>query len=34
MRPAFSKAYYFGSLLTEKYPHLRNTLIREGRSGN
>lgn len=22
-RPAFSKAFYFGSLLTEKYPHLK-----------
>jgi glutathione S-transferase len=27
-RPAFSKAYYFGSLLTEKYPDLKNTSIR------
>jgi glutathione S-transferase len=31
-RPAFSKAYYFGSLLTEKYPELKNSLIRQGRS--
>jgi hypothetical protein len=22
-RPAFSKTYYFGSLLTEKYPDLK-----------
>ena len=26
-RPSFSKAYYFGSLLTEKYPELKNNLI-------
>jgi len=26
-RPAFSKTYYFGSLLTEKYPDLKNSLI-------
>jgi glutathione S-transferase len=24
--PAYAKAYYFGSLLTEKYPHLRKQL--------
>jgi glutathione S-transferase len=24
--PAYAKAYYFGSLLTEKYPHLRQQL--------
>ena len=27
-RPSFSKTYYFGSLLTEKYPKLKNSLIR------
>jgi glutathione S-transferase len=32
-RPAFSTTYYFGSLLSEKYPDLKNTLLREGRSG-
>jgi glutathione S-transferase len=32
-RPAFSKCYYFGSLLTEKYPDLKNSLIEQGRSG-
>jgi glutathione S-transferase len=31
-RPAFSKTYYFGSLLTEKYPDLKNALPRQGRS--
>lgn len=31
-RPAFSKTYYFGSLLTEKYPDLKDTLIRQHRS--
>jgi glutathione S-transferase len=30
-RPAFSKTFYFGSLLTEKYPDLRSSLAR--RSG-
>jgi glutathione S-transferase len=29
-RPAFSKTYYFGSLLTEKYPDLKLTLGRQG----
>ena len=29
-RPAFSKTYYFGSLLTEKYPNLKNSLIQRG----
>jgi glutathione S-transferase len=24
--PAYAKTYYFGSLLTEKYPHLRRQL--------
>jgi len=32
-RPAFSKCYYFGSLLTEKYPDLKDSLIQQGRSG-
>ncbi|MDB6086616.1 MAG: Stringent starvation protein [Gammaproteobacteria bacterium] len=32
-RPAFSKTYYFGSLLTEKYPDLKNSLIQQARSG-
>lgn len=26
-RPSFSKTYYFGSLLTEKYPELKNSLM-------
>jgi glutathione S-transferase len=32
-RPAFSKTYYFGSLLTEKYPDLKNSRLQPGRSG-
>jgi glutathione S-transferase len=28
--PAYAKAYYFGSLLTEKYPHLRQQLSASG----
>jgi glutathione S-transferase len=28
--PAYAKAYYFGSLLTEKYPHLRQQLSTAG----
>jgi glutathione S-transferase len=32
-RPAFSKTYYFGSLLTEKYPDLKNSLVRQDRAG-
>jgi glutathione S-transferase len=32
-RAAFSKTYYFGSLLTEKYPELKNSLTQQGRSG-
>jgi glutathione S-transferase len=32
-RPAFSKTYYFGSLLTEKYPGLIDSLVHQGRSG-
>jgi glutathione S-transferase len=32
-RPAFPKTYYPGSLLTEKYPELRSSLIRRDRSG-
>jgi glutathione S-transferase len=33
-RPAFSKTYYFGSLLTEKYPDLKLTLSRQGCSSS
>jgi glutathione S-transferase len=33
-RPAFSKTYYPGSLLTEKYPALKNSLNRRNCSGN
>ena len=29
-RPAFSKTYYFGSLLTEQYPELKQTLVDQG----
>jgi glutathione S-transferase len=32
-RPAFSKTFYFGSLLTEKYPALKNSLTRPDRAG-
>jgi glutathione S-transferase len=32
-RPAFSKTYYFGSLLTEKYPDLKDNLVRQSGSG-
>jgi glutathione S-transferase len=32
-RPAFSKSYYFGSLLTEKYPGLKNSLMQPSRTG-
>jgi hypothetical protein len=32
-RPAFSKTYYFGSLLTEKYPDLKMSLGRKDRAG-
>jgi glutathione S-transferase len=32
-RPAFSKTYYFGSLLTEKYPELKNSLMQQSRPG-
>jgi hypothetical protein len=28
--PAYAKTYYFGSLLTEKYPHLRKQLSAAG----
>jgi glutathione S-transferase len=31
-RPAFSKTYYFGSLLTEKYPDLKNSVVQQCRS--
>lgn len=31
-RPAFLKTYYFGSLLTEKYPDLKDRLSRKGSS--
>jgi hypothetical protein len=31
-RPAFSKTYYFGSLLTEKYHGLKNSLMQPARS--
>jgi glutathione S-transferase len=31
-RPAFSRTYYFGSLLTEKYPDLKNNLLPQCRS--
>jgi glutathione S-transferase len=33
-RPAFAKTYYFGSLLTEKYPDLKNSLMQRAGSGN
>ena len=33
-RPAFSKTYYFGSLLTEKYPDLQNSLMQQTRLGS
>ena len=29
-RPAYARTYYFGSLLTEKYPHLRKQLSAAG----
>jgi glutathione S-transferase len=32
-RPAFLQTYYFGSLLTEKYPGLRDRLMQPDRSG-
>jgi glutathione S-transferase len=32
-RPAFAKTFYFGSLLTEKYPDLKSSLIRDGHPG-
>src|SRR6267142_687416 len=32
-RPAFSRTYCFGSLLTEKYPDLKDSLMEQGRSG-
>jgi glutathione S-transferase len=31
-RPAFPKTYYFGSLLTEKYPDLKNSLMPQDRT--
>jgi glutathione S-transferase len=31
-RPAFAKTYYFGSLLTEKYPDLKNSLMQQAGS--
>lgn len=34
VRPAFSKTYYFGSLLTEKYPELKNSLLLQDRARN
>jgi hypothetical protein len=32
-RPAFSQTYYFGSLLTEKYPGLKDRLMQQSRNG-